>query len=164
MGSLFKNIQLMLEFFKAPFLDPTLFILYINDLPDDVICDIAIYADNTTPYSICDQASDLWQQLELASISMLGKLRWFRLTVLITLVLLMWKWVGLVLRKNHLSRPSLLNWIGALTFSLLLKLPPRKLEPWFVNYEVSFSWGCCVSLYIYHMPMHGILLTPLVAT
>ena len=58
MGSLFKNIQLMLEFFKAPFLDPTLFILYINDLPDDVICDIAIYADNTTPYSICDQASD----------------------------------------------------------------------------------------------------------
>ena len=48
----------MLEFFKAPFLDPTLFILYINDLPDDVICDIAIYADNTTPYSICDQASD----------------------------------------------------------------------------------------------------------
>ena len=58
MGSLFKNIQLMLEFFNAPFLDPTLFILYINDLPDDVICDIAIYADNTTPYSICDQASD----------------------------------------------------------------------------------------------------------
>ena len=27
-------------------------------------CNIAIYAD-TTWYSICDQASDLWQQLEL---------------------------------------------------------------------------------------------------
>ena len=27
---------------------------------------------------------------------------------------------------------SLLNWIGALTLSLLLKLLPRKLEPWFV--------------------------------
>ena len=26
----------------------TLFGLYINDLPDDVICDIAIYADDTT--------------------------------------------------------------------------------------------------------------------
>ena len=37
---------------------PTLFLLYINDLPDDVICDIAIYADDTTLYSKCDQASD----------------------------------------------------------------------------------------------------------
>ena len=47
-------------------LGPTLFLLYINDLPDDVICDIAIYADDTTLYSKCDQTSDLWQQLELA--------------------------------------------------------------------------------------------------
>ena len=46
---------------------PTLFLLCINDLPDDVICNIAIYADDTTLYSKCDQASDLWQQLELAS-------------------------------------------------------------------------------------------------
>ena len=44
-----------------------LFLLYINDLLDDVICNIAIYADDTTLYSKCDQASDLWQQLELAS-------------------------------------------------------------------------------------------------
>ena len=27
---------------------PTLFLLYINDLPDDVICNIAICADDTT--------------------------------------------------------------------------------------------------------------------
>ena len=45
----------------------TLFLLYINDLLDDVICKIAIYADNTTLYSKCDQASDLWRQLELVS-------------------------------------------------------------------------------------------------
>ena len=45
----------------------TLFLLYINDLPDDVICDIVIYADATTLYSKCDQASDFWRQLELAS-------------------------------------------------------------------------------------------------
>ena len=46
---------------------PTFFLLSINDLPDDVICDTAIYADDTTLYSKCDQASDLWQQLELVS-------------------------------------------------------------------------------------------------
>ena len=33
----------------------TLLPLYINDLPDDVICNIAIYADDTTLYSKCDQ-------------------------------------------------------------------------------------------------------------
>ena len=44
----------------------TLFLLYINDLPVDVICDIAIYADGIL-YSKCDRESDLWQQLELSS-------------------------------------------------------------------------------------------------
>ena len=46
---------------------PKPFLLYINDLPDYVICNIAIYADYITPYSRCDQAFDLWQQLELPS-------------------------------------------------------------------------------------------------
>ena len=48
-------------------LGPSLFLLYINDPPDDVICDIAIYADDTTFCYKYDRASDLWQQLELAS-------------------------------------------------------------------------------------------------
>ena len=45
----------------------TLFLLYINELSDDVICKVNIYADNATLYSKYDQACDLCQQLDLAS-------------------------------------------------------------------------------------------------
>ena len=70
---------------QGSILRPALFLQYIND-SDDVICDSAIYVDDTTLYSKCDKAPDLWQQLKLASelelgtgarsgwlISMLGK-------------------------------------------------------------------------------------------
>ena len=84
------------------------------------------------------------------SISMLGKLSWFHLTGLITMVLLMWKWMGLFLRKNHFLRCwgwlCLLNWIRALTFSLLLKLPRRKLEPWFTFRNFFFLRLLCISI------------------
>ena len=60
----------MLQLLKAPFLvahfsNYTL----INDLPDDVIYDIAIYADDTNSILsvIRHLISDLWQQLELDS-------------------------------------------------------------------------------------------------
>ena len=33
----------------------------------DVICDIAIYADDSTLFCKRDHASDLWQQVELSS-------------------------------------------------------------------------------------------------
>ena len=52
---------------QGSILGPTLFLLFINDLPDDVICNIAMYADDTILYSKRDWASDLWHQVEYAS-------------------------------------------------------------------------------------------------
>ena len=52
---------------QCSILGPTLLYFTFNDLPDDVICNLVIYADNTALYSKCDQASHLWQQLELVS-------------------------------------------------------------------------------------------------
>ena len=64
----FEHIsQLFLVFLLLTLKKPTLFLLYISHLSNDFICNIAIYADDTTLYCKCDQASDLWQQLELAS-------------------------------------------------------------------------------------------------
>ena len=149
MESLHKNTQLVLEFLKALFL--VWHFSYYRNLPVDVICDIGIYADDATLYSpsvtqhlICGNNLNWLLNLNLIYktlwtgviscllISMLGKLHWFCLTCLIKMVLFVWKWMGLLLMKNYLLRcwgwPSFLNWIGALTLSLLLKLPPRKLE------------------------------------
>ena len=87
-------------------------------------------------------------------ISMLENLNKLCLADLITLVLLMWKWIGLVFMKNHILRCwswlSLLNWIMALTLSLLLKLPPRKVEPWFVLWSSFLLRLFCVSINLPH--------------
>ena len=63
-GSLHKNFQLMLEFFKASFL--LLYFSYYTLMTFLMMLSI-MSADDTTLYIKCDQASDLWQQLELAS-------------------------------------------------------------------------------------------------
>ena len=52
---------------QGSILVPALFVLYINHLADDLICNIAIYANDTTLYFKCDQTSDLWQERELSS-------------------------------------------------------------------------------------------------
>ena len=107
MGSFCKNIQLMVEFLKAPLL--VLHFSYYTLMTFLMLSVILLSnADYTTLYSTCDQTSDLWQQLQLASklesdlrhtvdwgrkwlvdFNELEKFKWFRFTSLITLVLLM---------------------------------------------------------------------------
>ena len=114
------------------------------------MCDIAIYDDDTTLYSKCDQASDLCQQRKLTS-ELESNLRdsvdwgkkWLVDFIAGTTQLVSFdqsndngsidvKMDGSLLEKKNLlscwGLPSLLNWIEALTSSLLLRLPPRKLE------------------------------------
>ena len=57
MESLGRNIQLTVQFLKAPFLCLPFFLDFI----DDDICNIIVYAEDTTVYSKCDQTSDVRQ-------------------------------------------------------------------------------------------------------
>ena len=66
MGSLLKNIQLMLEFFKAPFL-VLHFSCYTLMTSLMMLSVILLSMLMMLLYSKCNQASDLWQQFELAS-------------------------------------------------------------------------------------------------
>ena len=52
---------------QGPITGPKLFLLYIKDIPDDAICNIAIYADGTSLYPRCDLVFNLWQTLKLVS-------------------------------------------------------------------------------------------------
>ena len=64
-GSLCKNIQLMLEFLKVPFL--VLDFSHYTLITFLMMFSMILLCMLSTFYSKCDQASDLWQQLELAS-------------------------------------------------------------------------------------------------
>ena len=65
MESLDSNIQLMLEFLKAPFL--VLHISYYTLMAFLTKLSVILLSMLMILLTKCDQASDLWQQLELAS-------------------------------------------------------------------------------------------------
>ena len=122
MESLHKNIQLMLEFLKAPFLDLHFsyytLMIFLTMLSVILLSMLMILLSilNVIRHLICGNnlnwllnvnliCATLWTGVSSGLlISMLGKLSWFRLTGLITMVLMMQKWMGLFLRENHLLR------------------------------------------------------------
>ena len=122
MESLHKNIQLMLEFLKAPFLvlhfsyyTLMTFLAMVSVILLSMLM-ILLFILSVARHLICGNNLNwllnlnliyktLWTGLRSGLlISMLGKLSWFHLTGLITMVLLMQKWMSLFLRKNHLLR------------------------------------------------------------
>ena len=94
------------------------------------------------------------------------------MTFLITSVILMWKWMGLFLRKINFLRCLgwifFLNCIGDLTSSLLLELLPSKLEPWFVLWSFFLLRLLCIFLKLPYAHVYNLVamsgLVPLFAT
>ena len=119
MGSLQKKIQLILEFHKASFLvlhfsyyTLMIFLMMLSVTLLSVLM-ILLSILSVIRHLICGNNLNGLLNLNLIYeslctgaksgllISMMGKLNWFCLTGLITQVLLMWKWMGLFLRKNR---------------------------------------------------------------
>ena len=65
MGSLHKNIQFMLEFLKDPLV--VLHLYYYTLMTFLMMLSVILLFMLILLYSKCEWASDLWQQLELAS-------------------------------------------------------------------------------------------------
>ena len=65
-GESFEEYPLNASISQGSILDPTLFLLYINDLALGARCNIAIYEDENSIYSKWDQVSELCE-LDLAS-------------------------------------------------------------------------------------------------
>ena len=59
-ASLHKEYLVNAGVHEGSILGPILFLLYNNDFLSDAICDITVYADDTTLCSKCDKSSDLW--------------------------------------------------------------------------------------------------------
>ena len=103
----------------------------------------------------------LFQYPENSTCFMLEKLNLFHLTSQINLVLLMWKWMGLFSKKDHYLKCwdffFFENRLGPFTLSLLLKLSPKKLEPWFVLWNFFLMRLLFISTTLPH-GLPGILL------
>ena len=51
-GNSSQEYPVKARFSQGSVLGPTIFLLYINEFPDNVICNIVIYVEDTTFYSL----------------------------------------------------------------------------------------------------------------
>ena len=134
MGSLHINTQLMMDFFKESFLVLRIsyytlmtFLMMLSAILLSMLM-MLFSILSVIRYLICGKNLTWFLNLNLICktlltgarssllISMLGKFNGFRLTRLITLVLLMWKWMGLFLRSIVKNEPVLFQNDVALYF------------------------------------------------
>ena len=114
MGSLRKNIQLMLVSFKITFLvqhssyyTPMSFLMMSSVIMLFMIM-IKLSSLSMSRHLVCGSNKLSSEPLTIVRkdllISVLEKQNLFRLTGLIALARLMWKWMSMLLRRNHLLR------------------------------------------------------------
>ena len=164
--SLHKSIQLMMEFPKAPFLVlhfPYYILMTLLIMLSVILLSVLMILLSTV--GVIRHLISLNNYSWLVNLNLIyktlcglnwlvdfnaGKTQLVLLAGLVTLVLLMWKWMGLFLRKNHpvgcWRFLSLLTWIEVLILSLLLKLLSRKLEPWLVLWSFFLLRLLCISI------------------
>ena len=145
-GRSLQEYPVNIGFHQGSILSPTLLLIYTNDLPSDVICNTAIYADNITLYCKCDQASYPWQKLELASELRIGGLSketsswfqcWKNLTCFVWPVQQHWcywcengwKWMWKSSNMLRLFFSSKLDWSF---YTISVAKTVSKLDRWFV--------------------------------
>ena len=93
---------------------------------------------------LLDELQIFWQFYLIELLGLAASLIYLRLLTGFCMLVFFANW------WDHLLRCwdwlSLLNWIGVLTSSILLKLSPRKLEPWCVLWSFCLLSLHCISI------------------
>ena len=137
MESLLDNIKFMQEFLKALFLVlhfslHTLMTFFIISVILPGVIRHLISGNLNWLLNLNLIYKTLWTGARSGLlISVLEKLNWLHLTGVMTLILLMWKWMGLFLRKSHLLKVVCTNF-------LLVSLESLKKSTWETKENVFY--------------------------
>lgn len=134
-------------------LGPTVFLIFMNDHPDNACCDITIYAVlllfivNMIVLLICNSSLGLILNLNLTYETLDMDKSWLFNFVAKKIQLVTFDCPSNSSKKSSFKMLGfflLFFWVGIFTLPLLLKLPRRTLSLDSVH-EISFLWGCTLS-------------------